>query len=133
MSEASIKRPFWPALLILVLASRAAASSPADCSEAPHPVSAPKLTLGERHHPIGRPLPDNPNFNQPDRCRGALRFFDQNHNGEADPGEPRVFGSGRLVDCGSCHGESPEVSRGAAASVVLRQDAATLCLVCHRL
>lgn len=134
MSRGRFIAPSWPTPLFVLALPLAAAANPAvECSESPHPIAESKRALGPRHHPIGRPLPDSPNFNQPDRCRGALRFFDQNHNGEADPGEVRVFGSGREVDCASCHGESPETTSAASSSVVLRQEAARLCLICHRL
>ncbi len=92
-----------------------------------------KITLGPQHHPIGRPLPSTAEFNQPDRCADTVWFFDRNRNGAADPGEVRVFGIRRQVDCASCHGESTEAKSTASASVFLRQDAAHLCLVCHRL
>lgn len=92
-----------------------------------------KHGLGPKHHPIGRPLPDSENFNQPLHCVDNLWFYDRNGNRQPDPGEPRLFGSQRVVDCGSCHGESAEARTPQSASVMLRQDAATLCLVCHRL
>lgn len=82
---------------------------------------------------MGRPLPETAAFNQPDQCRDAIRFFDQNHNGEADPGEVRVFGALRQVDCGSCHGEAAEPLSPPSAALFLRQNAASLCLVCHKL
>lgn len=78
---------------------------------------------------MGRPLPETAAFNQPDQCRDAIRFFDQNHNGEADPGEVRVFGALRQVDCGSW----AETLSPPSAALFLRQNAASLCLVCHKL
>ncbi|MCK9284080.1 MAG: hypothetical protein M0P39_07335 [Rhodocyclaceae bacterium] len=91
------------------------------------------MTLGPKHHPMGRPLPATAYFNQPDGCVDGIGFFDENRNGRLDPAEIRVFGSNRQVDCGSCHGESPDAKSAASASVFLRQNAAALCLVCHNL
>lgn len=103
------------------------------CSDQPALIDVNKLTLGPNHHPIGAFLPARAEFNQPDRCEGDIWYFDKNGNGIADPAEVRVFGSKRQVDCLSCHGESLEQKSRASASVFLRQDAATLCLVCHNL
>ena len=89
--------------------------------------------IGLRHHPIGRPLPSSAQFNQPTDCGDGVWFFDLNHNGRPEPGEPRLFGPQRVVGCGSCHGDSPDAKSQAAASVFLRQDPNVLCLVCHRL
>lgn len=89
--------------------------------------------LGPRHHPIGRPLPQSAEFNQPTRCGDSGWFFDLNRNGRPDPGEPRLFGPLRVVGCSSCHGESPDPKSPAAASVFLRQDSSLLCLICHNL
>lgn len=89
--------------------------------------------IGPRHHPIGRPLPQSPQFNQPSECGEGVWFFDLNHNGSPDAGEPRLFGPQRVIGCSSCHGESPDAKSAAAASVFLRQDPRVLCLVCHRL
>lgn len=118
-------------LFVFLLAAPALAAP--GCSDQPFAIDESKLTLGPKHHPMGRPLPATASFNQPDQCIDAIWFFDQNRNGEPDPGEIRVFGSNRQVDCGSCHGESPDAESQASASVFLRQDAATLCLVCHRM
>ena len=112
----------WPAIAFAIA-----------CSDQPVAIEENKITLGPRHHPIGRPLPTTPEFNQPDRCADTIWFFDKNNNGSPDPGEVRVFGGRRQVDCGSCHGESGEPMSAAAASVILRQDTASLCLVCHKL
>ena len=89
--------------------------------------------IGPRHHPIGKPLPQRAEFNQPTKCSDGGWFFDLNHNARADPGEPRLFGPQRVIGCGSCHGDSPDAKTQAAASVFLRQDVNVLCLVCHRL
>jgi predicted CXXCH cytochrome family protein len=105
----------------------------AACSDQPVAIEENKITLGPQHHPIGRPLPPTPEFNQPDGCAETIWFFDKNGNGAPDPGEVRVFGIKRQVDCGSCHGQSTELKSAAAESVFLRRDAATLCVVCHRL
>lgn len=118
-----------------VLALFASGSAHADCqrSGASYAIDAAKLGLGPRHHPLGRPLPDTASFNQPGRCLDDVWFFDQNGNGAPDAGELRLFGSQRVVDCGSCHGESVDAKSPQSASVILRQDASSLCLVCHRL
>lgn len=118
------------ALLALALLPGQASSA---CSTRPAVIDEAKITLGPRHHPMGRPLPANASFNQPDRCVDEIWFFDQNGNGTPDAGEVRLFGGNRQVDCGSCHGESTLAKSAASASVFLRQDAATLCLVCHKL
>ena len=89
--------------------------------------------IGPRHHPVGRPLPQSAQFNQPTDCGDGLWFFDLNRNGRPEPGEPRLFGPQRVIGCSSCHGESPDAKSPAAASVFLRQDTSVLCLVCHRL
>ena len=103
------------------------------CEDHPAAIDENHIPLGPKHHPIGRSLPTISEFNQPDRCTGGLWFFDKNGNGTPDPGEVRVFGSKWQVDCSSCHGESAEPKSPTAASVSLRQDPVTLCLVCHRL
>lgn len=89
--------------------------------------------LGPRHHPVGRPLPHGPQFNQPTACGDSVWFFDMNRNERPDPGEPKLFGPQRTVACGSCHADSPDATTPTAASVFLRQDPQVLCLVCHRL
>lgn len=119
-------------VLVLLLAHLPVLAAP-DCTNQPYAIDESKLTLGPNHHPMGRPLPAISNFNQPDRCTGNLWFFDENHNGEPDAGEIRLFGSNRQVDCGSCHGVSPNAKSAASSGVFLRQEAATLCLVCHNL
>lgn len=129
-------RPSGPAALLIagVLSfSLTGAGAETECSDAPYPIDESKLTAGPAHHPIGRSLPDRPDFNQPTGCDGALRFFDDNANGRADPGEVRLFGTKRQVDCGSCHGESAGPLNAEAASVYLRQNASRLCLTCHRI
>lgn len=128
-SSPTLNSLFAVALALLVPAAGAASG----CLEQPYAIDEAKLTLGPKHHPLGRPLPARPDFNQPDGCDGILRFFDENRNGEPDPGEIRLFGVNRQVDCGSCHGESSVAKSAESAGVILRQDAATLCLVCHKL
>lgn len=88
-------------------------------------------SLGPNHHPVGKPMPDNPAFNQPDTCGDGVWYYDANHNGFADPGEPRLFGREKNIACGSCHAESPDTKSADSASVFLRLDASQLCLVCH--
>ena len=120
-------------LLAGALAISAAAHAATGCSELPYAIDEAKYTLGPKHHPMGRPLPATPAFNQPDRCSGAIHFFDQNHNGQADPGEIRVFGSLLQVDCGSCLGEEAAALTPSSTALFLRQDAANLCFVCHKI
>lgn len=117
------------AALLAALPVRAAS----DCSSQPFAIDESRLTLGPRHHPVGRPLPATAAFHQPDGCVDGLWFFDENRNGTPDAAEVRVFGANRQVDCGSCHGESPSAKSPASASVFLRQDATALCQVCHDL
>lgn len=89
------------------------------------------IGVGPNHHPVGKGLPDNASFNQPDSCGAGVWYYDGNHNGLADPGEPRLYGSEKSVACGSCHAESADAKTEASASVFLRLDASKLCLVCH--
>ncbi len=126
-----MKRLFLSTLLGALLAGPLAAAT--ECASQPHPLDEEKLTLGPNHHPMGRPLPATENFHQPNRCVGNIWFFDENANARPDAGEIRVFGSNRQVDCGSCHGESPDGKSPTSAGVFLRQDAQHLCLVCHNL
>lgn len=86
-----------------------------------------------RHHPTGVPIPMSDAFHAPERCADGGWFFDLNGDGLPDAGEPRVFGRHRVVDCGSCHGDSPDTKAADSTSVFLRQDASRLCLVCHRI
>ncbi|MCB1886323.1 MAG: hypothetical protein KDH20_01840 [Rhodocyclaceae bacterium] len=83
------------------------------------------------HHPVGRELPARPGFAQPDGCTDAFWFFDQDGDGQADDAEPRLYGPRRAVVCGSCHTDAPPDPGGVAFEVFLRQEPATLCLVCH--
>jgi cytochrome c553 len=103
-----------------------------DCNVA-NPVAADAPAMGPRHHPVGRPLPNREGFNQPAGCIDGVWLFDQNLNLQADSGEVQLFGEQRAVACASCHADSPNPKSAASASVFLRQDAATLCLVCHNL
>jgi len=132
-SAPALRMPFPAILAGIALVLCPAIARAATCPDQPVAIEEDKVTLGPQHHPIGRPLPQTPQFNQPDRCAETIWFFDENGNGAPDPGEVRLFGIKRQVDCGSCHGESTQPRSAAAASVFLRQDAATLCLVCHRL
>lgn len=112
----------------LLLALTAAAAT--DCG--PFVSARPETAnLGPGHHPVGKPMPANSSFNQPDACGEGIWYYDINRNGRADPAEPRLFGLEKTVACASCHGESPDNKPAASASVFLRQDAAKLCLVCH--
>jgi predicted CXXCH cytochrome family protein len=132
-SAPALGMPFLSILAGIALVLCPAIARAAGCPDQPVAIEEDKVTLGRQHHPIGRPLPQTPQFNQPDRCAETIWFFDENGNGAPDPGEVRLFGIKRQVDCGSCHGESTQPRSAAAASVFLRQDAATLCLVCHGL
>ena len=111
----------------------ALANAAPGCTDSLYDIDESKYTLGPKHHPMGRPLPATAAFNQPDQCAGTIRFFDQNQNGQPDPSEVRVFGARRQVDCGSCHGESADALTAQSAALFLRKNAATLCLVCHKI
>lgn len=94
--------------------------------------------LGPKHHPTGTPLPrreEGKSFNQPDRCSDDLWFFDRDRNARLDDHEIRLFGPDRLVECGSCHGESSAPKNAVAERVFLRigTEGSALCLVCHDL
>lgn len=123
------------ALALCVALGAGIASAGSGClpSGGVYAIDEAKRGLGPGHHPIGRALPDSASFNQPGHCLDDVWFFDRNANGQPDPGEPRLFGPQRVVDCGSCHGESADNKSPQSASVFLRQDAAILCLVCHQL
>jgi hypothetical protein len=114
----------------LLLPSRAGAAL--DC-QTPADLAPEVFAAGPRHHPVGRPLPDLPTFRQPGTCEGGVWFYDGNGNGRPDPSEPQLYGATKIIACGSCHAESPVSKSPAADSVFLRQDASTLCLVCHNL
>jgi predicted CXXCH cytochrome family protein len=118
---------------LILCASGIAAGTDCPPAGSAHVIDEAKHGMGPRHHPVGRPLPDVETFNQPGRCAEDIWLYDLNGNGRVDAGEPRLFGPQRVVDCGSCHGESADAKSPQSASVFLRQDAATLCLVCHRL
>lgn len=125
-------RMFGAALMLCVAAI---ADAGVDClpTGSTYSIDEAKRGLGPGHHPVGRPLPYTAAFNQPGHCADDTWFFDNNNNGQADAGEARLFGPQRVVDCGSCHGESADAKSPQSAGVFLRQDAAALCLVCHRL
>ena len=82
---------------------------------------------------MGRPLPATPALKQPDVCAQGVWFYDGNANRQPDANEPKLYGATRLVACSSCHGEAAELTAAMSQSVFLRQDARTLCLVCHKL
>jgi predicted CXXCH cytochrome family protein len=126
-------RPRWALFGWLLLALSSPAWAQGGCAQLPYTLDPAKASAGPKHHPIGRSLPATASFNQPNRCNEAGWFFDQNNNGLLDPGEIRLFGPQRQVDCGSCHGDAGELKTAAAASVYLRQDAGKLCLVCHKI
>jgi predicted CXXCH cytochrome family protein len=119
--------------LALLLPLTSTAGSDCNGSGVWHAPEAAGRDMGPRHHPIGKPLPDTGSFGTPDRCLDGVWFFDRNHNGRLDDDELRLFGPQRVVDCASCHGESSGTKSKQSESVFLRQDASTLCLVCHKL
>lgn len=86
-----------------------------------------------RHHPVGRELPRSAAYNQPDACGDGFWYFDEDRDGSASAGEPRLYGPQRTIICASCHGDEPVEGYAAASSVFLRQDASRLCLVCHNI
>ena len=89
--------------------------------------------IGPRHHPVGRSLPRGAQFKQPTYCGDGVWFFDLNHNGSPEPGEPKLFGPQRVIGCSTCHADSPDAKTEAAANIFLRQDVSVLCLICHNL
>lgn len=119
-------------LVILLAGMSTLAHAAANCGAGSNVVTF-TTDIGPRHHPIGRPLPQTAEFNQPVDCGNGVWFFDLNQNGRPDPGEPKLFGPLRVTGCSSCHAESSETKTEASAGVFLRQDAGVLCLICHRL
>lgn len=109
------------------------AGSDCDGTGEPYQFDERKRGMGAAHHPTGRPIPMSDAFHTPGRCTDGVWFFDLNGDGLPDAGEPRVFGPQRVVDCGSCHGDSPDAKAADSTSVFLRLDASRLCLVCHRI
>lgn len=103
-----------------------------DC-QSPAVLPPESIEAGPRHHPVGRSLPDQPNFRQPDTCDRGIWFYDGNGNRQPDADEPQLYGATKIIACASCHADSPAPKSAAAASVFLRQDASNLCLVCHNL
>lgn len=124
-----IRLPLTAIAFLLCLAPYAQAAS--DCGTA-NPTNMQARHDGGRHHPIGSPLPRTAEFNQPIRCDDDNWFYDLNHDGRPDPGEPRLFGPDRITACSSCHAATPDAKTRDAAHLFLRQDASELCLVCHR-
>lgn len=125
-------KPFLATLFAATLCILPGSANADSCSDV-HQVGEDKRGMGPAHHPIGRALPNSDAFHAPQTCTDGVWFFDQNRNGRADDEEVRLFGARQVIDCGSCHGQSALAKSAAAASVFLRQDAATLCLVCHRM
>lgn len=122
-----------PLLLVVFLGCLSALAHAAPDCDAQRNIDTFKTDIGPRHHPVGRPLPRSAAFNQPTYCGDGIWFFDLNHNGRPEPGEPKLFGPQRVTGCSSCHAESPDAKSDAATGVFLRQDARVLCLICHRL
>lgn len=127
------------ALLALAALSAILAATSIDSAQAALNCNAPadlppeNLALGPRHHPVGRPLPQQPTFRQPRDCSQGVWFYDDNQNHRADPEEPQLYGSDRMLACGSCHAQSDIAQTAITETLFLRQDASKLCLVCHNL
>ena len=81
--------------------------------------------MGPQHHPMGKPLPRNVGYHQPDACGDSVWFYDLNRNGRPDADEPRLYGPQRTIECESCHEASSEINKEP------RQHASTLCVICH--
>ena len=119
------------ALLASALGGLATAALALECSVGvPPPETEPD---NPEHHPVSRNLPRTAGYNQPDRCGEGMWYFDQDGNGRPGPREARLYGPERTLVCASCHTDDPARDSPAATSVFLRQDASTLCLVCHNL
>lgn len=119
-------------LFVALCSSVVSLALAADCGPF-GPATADGIDMGPKHHPVGKPLPVNPAFKQPDACGEGFWYYDRNRNGTAEAFELRLFGDTPTIACGSCHAETPEPKSAAAASVFLRQEASTLCLVCHNM
>ena len=93
------------------------------------------------HHPVDIKYPASvnahPDFNQPDRRRGNISFFDSNANGQADSDEIQLFEQKGVmkVVCASCHREhgNAPAPLGTPANFYLRVDNinSALCMACH--
>ncbi|MGK7346405.1 MAG: cytochrome c3 family protein, partial [Candidatus Nitrospinota bacterium M3_3B_026] len=92
-------------------------------------------------HPVGVNLPDTNtyDFKEPTATDGALKFFDGDGDGRADPDEVRFYdtGEGYEVECASCHDPHGVESAGPGSEFIpsfLRvnnNNASSLCLTCH--
>lgn len=93
------------------------------------------------HHPVSirYPLagPDAAKYFPPNGHGADFAFFDRNDNGQRDPEEVVLFGSGDevTVECASCHMEHNAPSARQAMGQYLRisNDKSALCTACHRL
>ena len=94
------------------------------------------------HHPVDVKYPAggknvHPEFNQPDRRRNNISFFDRNGNGQADSDEVQLFEKNGVatLECASCHRPHGNVPApfGAPANFYLRVDniGSALCITCH--
>jgi len=134
MGASPARRIAWCAALLTMLSIPlgAAVGAALDC-QAPADLPPESIEAGPKHHPVGRPLPDLPSFHQPDVCQEGVWFYDDNRNRRPDPDEPQLYGATKIIACASCHADSPAPKSATAESVFLRQDASSLCLVCHNL
>jgi len=60
------------------------------------------------HHPVGKGFPlMSDSFIRPTEQLGDISFFDRNDNGQPDPSEIQLFGSGAaaVMSCSTCHAE----------------------------
>lgn len=118
--------------LALALGVPRHAGAALDC-QSPAALPPESIEAGPKHHPVGRSLPDLPSFHQPDTCDRGIWFYDGNRNRQPDADEPQLYGATKIIACASCHADSPAPKSATAESVFLRQDASSLCLVCHNL
>lgn len=95
------------------------------------------------HHPADIRYPVDvkkyPDFNQPNRQRGDISFFDSNANSQPDTDEVILFKTAGIlkVECSSCHrphGNASVAQAGSLQNFYLRRDniSSGLCLTCHR-
>ena len=90
------------------------------------------------HHPVRVAYPSLPDYRQPERAQGGIRFFDQNGNAKADPDEIQIFRnrSEWVIDCASCHiehGPTPSVTDHPPDYVRSAGGGMPLCITCHNL
>ncbi len=93
------------------------------------------------HHPVdikyGASVNAYSDFNQPDRQRGNISFFDSNGNGQPDSDEVQLFDKNGVatIACASCHRPHGNVPSpvGVPINSYLRVDnvSSALCIICH--